>query len=86
MTVPAGSISANFTTTPAPETPFPRWVMVQAHYGTSGGSQARIVEVDPAPGPPTLLAIGPATQDVIGSNSGRGSVPWQFQRQPVERR
>jgi hypothetical protein len=74
VTVPAGSISADFTTMPAPETPFPRWVMVQAHYGTSGGSQARILEVDPAPGAPTLLAIGPAGQDVIGGNPARGSV------------
>ncbi|HEX8076503.1 MAG TPA: hypothetical protein VF511_01715, partial [Chthoniobacterales bacterium] len=74
VTVPAGEISATFTTSPAPETPFPRWVFIGAHYGTSGGSQARILEIDPAPGAPTLLAIGPAGQDVIGGNSGRGSV------------
>ena len=74
VTIPAGSISATFTTTPAPETPFPRWVFIQGHYGTSGGSQARIVEIDPAPGPATLLAIGPASQDLIGGNSGRASV------------
>jgi hypothetical protein len=74
VTVPAGSISATFTTTRAPETPFPRWVFIGAHYGTSGGSQARILEIDPAPGAPTLLAIGPASQDVIGGKSGRGSV------------
>lgn len=74
VTVPAGSVSATFTTTPAPETPFPRWVFIQGHYGTSGGYQARILEVDPASGPPTLLAIGPAGQDVIGGNAARGSV------------
>jgi len=74
VTIPAGSISATFTTTPAPETPFPRWVFIQGNYGTSGGSQARILEIDPAPGPATLLAIGPASQDVIGGNSGRASV------------
>jgi hypothetical protein len=74
VTVPAGSISAEFSTTPAPETPFPRWVFIQGHYGTAGGSQARILEVDPAPGAPTLLAIGPVGQDVIGGNSGRGSL------------
>jgi hypothetical protein len=74
VTIPAGSISATFTTTPAPETPFPRWVFIQGHYGTSGGSQARILEIDPAPGPATLLAIGPAGQDVIGGNSARASV------------
>ena len=74
VTVPAGSISATFTTKTAPETPFPRWVFIQGHYGTSGGLQARILEIDPAPGVPTLLAIGPAGQDVIGGKSGRGSV------------
>ena len=36
---------------------------------------ARILEIDPgAGGPPTLLAIGPAGQDLIGGNPGRGSV------------
>ena len=74
VTIPAGSISATFTTTPAPETPFPRWVFIQGSYGTSGGSQARILEIDPAPGPATVLAIGPASQDVIGGHSGRASV------------
>src|SRR6266480_592272 len=74
ITIPAGSISATFMTTPAPETPFPRWVFIQGNYGTSGGSQARILEIDPAPGPATLLAIGPASQDLIGGNSGRASV------------
>jgi hypothetical protein len=74
VTIPAGSISATFRTAPAPETPFPRWVFIQGHYGTSGGSQARILEIDPAPGPATLLAIGPASQDLIGGNSGRASV------------
>jgi hypothetical protein len=74
VTIPAGSISATFTTTPAPETPFSRWVFIQGSYGTSGGLQARILEVDPAPGPATLLAIGPASQDLIGGHSGRASV------------
>jgi hypothetical protein len=74
VTIPAGSVSATFTTTPAPETPFPRWVFIQGSYGTSGGLQARILEIDPAPGPATLLAIGPASQDLIGGNSGRASV------------
>jgi hypothetical protein len=74
VTIPAGSISGTFTTTPAPETPFPRWVFIQGSYGTSGGSQARILEIDPAPGPARLLAIGPASQDLIGGHSGRASV------------
>ena len=74
VTIPAGSISATFTTSAAPETPFPRWVFIQGSYGTSGGLQARILEIDPAPGPATVLAIGPASQDLIGGNSGRASV------------
>src|SRR5437763_1057453 len=74
VTIPAGSISATFTTTPAPETPFSRWVFIQGSYGTSGGLQARILEIDPAPGPATLLAMGPASQDLIGGHSGRASV------------
>jgi len=74
VTIPAGSISGTFTTTAAPETAFPRWVFIQGSYGTSGGLQARILEIDPAPGPATVLAIGPASQDVIGGNSGRASV------------
>jgi hypothetical protein len=74
VTIPAGSISATFTTSPAPETPFSRWVFIQGSYGTSGGLQARILEIDPAPGPATLLAIGPASQDLIGGHSGRASV------------
>ena len=74
VTIPAGSISATFRTTPAPETPFSRWVFIQGSYGTSGGLQARILKIDPAPGPATLLAMGPASQDLIGGNSGRASV------------
>jgi hypothetical protein len=77
VTVPAGSVSATFSTTPAPETVLPRYVLVQAHYGTSGGSQQRVLEIDPAPGvsgTPTLLAIGPSGQDVMGGNSGRASL------------
>src|SRR4029434_6955256 len=74
VTIPAGSISATFTTSPAPETPFPRWVFIQGSYGTSGGLQARILASHPRPGPATLLPIGPASQDLIGGHSGRASV------------
>ena len=74
VTVPAGSISATFTTKPAPEVNAPHWVFIGARYGTFNGAQARILKIDPAPGPATLLAIGPAGQDVIGGNSGRASV------------
>jgi hypothetical protein len=74
VTVPAGSISANFTTLPAPATHIARKVYVAGHYGTFGGSQSRFLQVDAGPNIPTLLAIGPAGQDVIGGNPARGSV------------
>ena len=74
VTVPAGSVSATFTTTSAPEVNAPHWVFIGARYGTFNGSQARILRIDPAPGPATLLAMGPASQDVIGGKSGRAAV------------
>ncbi len=74
VTVPAGSTTATFTTLPASEVNASHWVFIGAHYGTSGGSQARPLRVDPAPGVPTLLAIGPAGQDLIGGHPGRASV------------
>jgi hypothetical protein len=74
VTVPAGSISASFTTTKAPEVNASHWVFIGARYGQFNGMQARILRVDPAPGPATLLAMGPASQDVIGGNSGHASV------------
>ena len=74
VTVPAGSISATFNTLPAPQINASHWVFIGARYGTFNGAQARILKVDPSPGPATLLAIGPASQDVIGGQSGRASV------------
>ena len=74
VTVPAGSTTATFTTTPAPQVTVPSWVFIQGQYGNTNGQQARVLEIDPAPGIPTLFAIGPAGQDVIGGNPGRGSV------------
>jgi hypothetical protein len=74
VTVPAGSISANFSTLPAPATTIARRVFVGAHYGTFGGTQSRSLQVDVGPNVPTLLAIGPAGQDVTGGTPGRGSV------------
>ena len=74
VTVPAGSVSATFTTTSAPEVNAPHWVFIGARYGTFNGSQARILRIDPAPGPATLVAMGPASQDVIGGKSGRATV------------
>ena len=74
VTVPAGSISATFNTLPAPQVNASHWVFIGARYGTFNGAQARILKIDPSPGPATLLAIGPASQDVIGGHSGRATV------------
>ena len=74
VTVPAGNINASFTTTSAPDVNASHWVFIGARYGQFNGMQARILRVDPAPGPATLLAIGPASQDLIGGNSGRATV------------
>lgn len=74
VTVPAGSTTATFTTKPAPQVNAPHWVFIAGQYGTTNGQQVRILEIDPAPGVPTLLAIGPAGQDVIGGKAARASV------------
>jgi hypothetical protein len=74
VTVPAGSSSATFNTLSAPQVNASHWVFIGARYGTFNGAQARILRIDPAPGPATLLAIGPASQDVVGGQSGRATV------------
>src|SRR5262249_41767050 len=58
VTVPAGSISADFTIT-APQVNAPRYVLIQASYGATGGNQAKLLEVDPGqPGASVLFAFG----------------------------
>jgi hypothetical protein len=74
VTVPAGATSASFSTLPIPPTNVARRVFVSGHYGAFGGTQSRILQVDVGPNVPTLLAIGPAGQDVVGGNPARGSV------------
>src|SRR6185369_2156468 len=74
VTVPAGSSSATFTIT-APQVNAPSFVLIQGSYGTSGGNQATLLEIDPAPpGAPTLLAFGASQPDLIGGASTRGTV------------
>jgi len=76
VTVPAGSISADFTIM-VPQVDAPRYVLIQGSYGTSGGIQARLLEVDPGPpGASVLFAFG-VTQPIggmIGGTSTRGTV------------
>jgi hypothetical protein len=74
VTVPAGSSSATFRTLPAPQVNAPHWVFIGGSYGTTGGLQQRILEIDPTPGPATLLAMGPGSQDVTGGQSDRAAV------------
>jgi hypothetical protein len=74
VTIPAGSRSASFTIT-APPVVGTHWVLIQARYGTTGGDQAKVLEIDPGPpGPPVLMAMNASGQDVVGGNSLRGTV------------
>jgi len=53
----------------------PRYVLIQGTYGTTGGNQATLLEIDPAPaGSPVLLAFGVTPTDLIGGASTRGTV------------
>src|ERR1043166_978786 len=71
VTVPAGNLSANFTMT-IPQVWTTEWPLIQAHYGISGGSQARVLEVDPDPAhPPTVDAFAPPSSDVFGGETFR---------------
>jgi hypothetical protein len=74
VTIPAGSVSASFSTLPVPATQAASRVVITGHYGLFGGTQSQNLQVDIGPNIPTLLAIGPAGQDIIGGNPGRGSV------------
>jgi hypothetical protein len=74
VTIPAGSLSASFSTLPVPATQVASRVVISGHYGLFGGTQSQSLQVDIGPNVPTLLAIGPAGQDVTGGTPGRGSV------------
>src|SRR5438874_294969 len=74
VTVPAGSMSANFTIT-APQVNAPRYVLIQGSYGTSGGMQATLLEIDPGPpGSSVLFALGVNPMGLVGGTSTRGTV------------
>ena len=73
VTVPAGSMSANFTIT-APNVLEPHWVVIQGHYGTFNGNQATTLEINPgSPGPPTVFAVGVADSTVTAGDTVRGT-------------
>ena len=73
VTVPAGSVSANFTIT-APQVPAPYYVLIQASYSSLGVSHARLLEIVPGSGSPTLLAMGVNPTSVVGGASTTGTV------------
>lgn len=73
VTVPAGSLSANFTIN-APQVNAPRYVLIQASYGFSGAMHASLLEIKPGPpGPATVLALGAEPRFAIGGTSIRGT-------------
>ncbi|MCI0535199.1 MAG: hypothetical protein L0Z50_08220 [Verrucomicrobiales bacterium] len=74
VTVPAGSINASFTIT-GPQVNTRHYVLIQARYGTFGGSHAKLLEIQPPPaGTPTVLALAVRPRAVIGGDSTRGMV------------
>ena len=73
VTVPAGSMSADFTIT-APHVLEPHWVVIQGFYGTFNGNQAATLEINPgAPGPPTVFAVGVSDSTVTAGDTVRGT-------------
>ncbi len=74
VTIPAGSISATFTTTPAPETPFPRWVFIQGNYGTPADRRRASSRSIPLPARPRCWRSAQPVRIVIGGHSGRATV------------
>jgi hypothetical protein len=74
VTVPAGSISANFPIA-APQVTAPYWVLVQASYGNGAGMHAAVLRIDPAqPAIPDLYAMGLDAVSTIGGGSFHGTV------------
>jgi hypothetical protein len=73
VTVPAGSVSANFPIT-APQVFAPHYVLIQASYSSFGVSHARLIEIAPGSSSPTLLALGVSPTSVVGGASTTGTV------------
>jgi hypothetical protein len=74
VTIPEGNFNAIFTIT-APQVNTPHYVFIQGTYGTTGGTQAALLEIDPAlPSVATLLAFGAKPSSAIGGDSIRGTV------------
>ena len=73
VTVPAGSLSANFPIT-APQVPAPHYVLIQASYSSFGVSHARLLEIVPGLTSPTLLGLGVNPTSVVGGASTTGTV------------
>ena len=74
VTVPAGSLTANFTIT-APPVNAPHWVLIQASYGSgANGMHGALLQIDPAPGTPEVFAIGINPLSVTSGQTVRGTV------------
>ena len=74
VTVPAGSRTADFTIT-APSVNATHWVLIQASYGSgANGMHGALLQIDPAPGPPEVFAIGIDPLSVTAGQTVRGTV------------
>ena len=75
VTIPAGSLSANFTVT-GRYVNFTEWVLIQASYGSGhNGMHGALLQLDPGPpGPPEVFAIGITPNSATSGQTVRGTV------------
>src|SRR3954447_27083384 len=73
VTVPAGSTSATFTIT-APPVPATYYVLIQASLGFNATAQAKLLEIRPGSGTPTLSGFSVSPTDIVSGTSTQGTV------------
>src|SRR3954447_12761527 len=73
VTVPAGSTSATFTIT-APPVPATYYVLIQASLGFNATAQAKLLEIRPGSGAPTLSGFSVSPTDIVSGTSTQGTV------------
>src|SRR3954453_17453208 len=73
VTVPVGSTSATFTIT-APPVPATYYVLIQASLGFNATAQAKLLEIRPGSGTPTLSGFSVSPTDIVSGTSTQGTV------------